>query len=654
MCGIAGLFVPLNFPVIDIRAIVRNMATQIMHRGPDDAGVWSDSSLGVALAHRRLSILDLSDAGHQPMKSHCGRYVIVFNGEIYNHEAIRREIEMEGYKLTKNGWNGHSDTETLLTAISFWGLERALKKCVGMFAFSLWDQSEKELFLVRDRLGEKPLYYGIQKGAFMFASELKALRAYPGFVGEVDRNSLALFLRRGMIPAPNSIYSGIFKLPAGSYLKVNLDDIADQKLSEPTHYWSMDEVALTGQSNLFQGTGVDAASEVERLLNRSIEGQMLADVPLGAFLSGGIDSTAIVALMQAQSAKRVKTFTVGFCEDAYNEAHHAKAISTYLGTEHTDLYVTPEHALSVIPKLPLLYDEPFADVSQIPTFLICELAHKHVKVCLSGDGGDEVFGGYNRHVFAPRIWRKISWLPSSIRTGLAALLTNTSPLFVDDYFKKLSLLLPKDRRYRSPGEKLHKLAELISAKSDDELYDKVTSQWQNPERVVIGSSASSSKNILIEMNEIEHLMMFLDTTSYLPDDVLVKVDRAAMGTSLETRVPMLDHRLVEFVWSLPLNMKIRGNQGKWLLRKVLENHVPTELVNRPKTGFGVPIDEWLRGPLREWAEELIDPIKLKKQGYFLTEPIGLIWKQHQQGNHNWSRQLWSVLMFQSWLEHNGG
>ncbi len=657
MCGIAGFFVPGGQSGISLEPVARDMARRLVHRGPDDEGVWIDASSGLALVHRRLSILDLSNSGHQPMVSSCGRYVLVFNGEIYNHQAIRRELETGFQPPAMQSWRGHSDTETLLAAIAAWGVEQTLHKSVGMFAFALWDRRERALCLARDRFGEKPLYFGLQGGALLFASELKALLAYPGFQGEVDREVLALFLRHNAVPAPHSIYQGIFKLPPGMWLKLTQDDVANRRLPTPSPYWSLRDVAERGQAGPFQGSDDEAVSELERLLQHSVAGQMLADVPLGAFLSGGVDSSTVVALMQTQSSRPVQTFTIGFHEGGYNEAEHAHAVAAHLGTEHTELYVTPEQAQSVIPRLPVLYDEPFADVSQIPTFLVSELARRHVTVSLSGDGGDEIFGGYNRYVRAASIWRKLGWLPHSVRSGLAGLLTTVPPSAWDACFDRLGTLLPSHWHYRTPGDKLHKLAEMLSVRSPDEIYTSLVSQWRHPENVVTGSVKSvkviKDKECAAGLHDLEHRMMFLDAVSYMPDDVLVKVDRAAMGISLETRVPMLDHRVVEFAWSLPLAMKIRGNEGKWLLRRLLDRHVPRLLIDRPKTGFGVPIDTWLRGPLRDWAEVLLDPLKLKNQGFFHPEPIRVKWKEHLNGKRNWSHQIWSVLMFQAWLyEHH--
>jgi asparagine synthase (glutamine-hydrolysing) len=656
MCGIAGFFAPGRSQGKVIRDIVCDMVRRLAHRGPDDEGVWSEESSGLALAHRRLAILDLSAAGRQPMTSACGRYVLVFNGEIYNHLAMRQELERT--PLWAHGWRGHSDTETLLTAVATWGLERTLKSAIGMFAFALWDRGEKVLHLARDRIGEKPLYYGLYKGALLFASELKAIRAYPGFHGEVDRDALALFLRHNVIPAPRSIYRGIFKLPPGTLLKVTQENVSKGTLGAPRPYWSMLETAVSGQSKIFKGSAVEACDELDRLLQQSISGQMLADVPVGAFLSGGIDSSTVAALMQAQSSRPVKTFTIGFHEGDFDEARHASAVAAHLGTEHTELYVNPEQALAVIPRLPKLYDEPFADVSQIPTFLVSELAQRNVKVCLSGDGGDELFGGYNRYTAGARLWRHLGWLPKTVRAGIATGISAARPSAWDACFDRFGSMLPRGWRVRTPGVKLQKIAEMLTASSPEDVYLRLVSHWSNSEQVVIGSELSAGLQqdqlCVSLMPALEHQMMCTDSLTYLPDDILVKVDRAAMGVSLETRVPMLDHRVVEFAWRLPLDMKIHDHEGKWLLRQVLDRYVPRPLIERPKTGFSVPIDSWLRGPLRDWAEELLNPQILKEQGFFAPEPITTKWEEHLDEKRDWSSQLWSVLMFQAWLNEEHG
>ena len=619
------------------------MADAITHRGPDDSGVWVDGVAGVALAHRRLAILDLSPTGHQPMLSVSGRFVMVFNGEIYNHLELREE-------LAGQIWRGHSDTETLLAAFERWGFEATLKKCVGMFAIALWDRESRTLTLTRDRLGEKPLYYGWQGETFLFGSELKALRAHPAFGAEIDRDALALFLRHNAVPAPYSIYRDIHKLPPGTFLTLH----AGQKDARPVAYWSARAVAEAGQRNLFRGSDAEAATELERLLKQSIAGQMLADVPLGAFLSGGIDSTTVVALMQAQSARPVKTFTIGFNETGYNEAEHAHAVARHLGCEHTELYVTPQDAMDVIPSLSAIYDEPFADSSQIPTVLVSCLARQHVTVSLSGDGGDELFGGYNRYFWARNLWRKLGWMPHPLRAALAGVLTTLPPAAWNTAFQKLERWLPPRLRYANPGDKLHKAAEILAVRSPEEIYLGLVSHWKNPAQLVPGSveplTLLTDPGQQVDLPDFEHRMMVLDTMTYLPDDILTKVDRAAMAVSLETRVPLLDHRVVEFAWTLPLDMKIRHGQGKWLLRQVLYRHVPQAMMERPKMGFGVPIDQWLRGPLKAWAADLIEPGRLAREGFFDSAPIQRKWLEHQSGSRNWSYYLWDVLMFQAWLE----
>lgn len=632
------------------------MAQRIVHRGPDDSGVWVDVEAGIALAHRRLSILDLSPAGHQPMVSVLGRYVIVFNGEIYNYLELRRELDDSPHHGLLQGeggvphWRGHSDTETLLACFEAWGIEATLKKSVGMFAIALWDRAERVLTLARDRMGEKPLYYGWQGETFLFGSELKALRAHPAFQGKIDRDSLALMLRHNYIPAPYSIYQGIRKLPPGTYLKL----LMGKREGEPVPYWSLREVAERGQAQPFVGSETEAVTALEAHLLESIGLQMIADVPLGAFLSGGVDSSTVVALMQAQSIRPVKTFTIGFHEEGYNEAQHAKVVARHLDTEHTELYVTPDEAMNVIPHLPALYDEPFSDSSQIPTFLLSQLAKQHVTVSLSGDAGDELFGGYGRYFLARSIWRKVGWIPYVWRKGLARGIRLLSPEAWNAIGQPFANFLLGGLRPRPFGDRTHKLAEIIADGSREKIYRGLVSIWKRPADVVIGGTepptALTDRSSWPAIHDFEQRMMYLDTMSYLPDDILVKVDRAAMGVSLETRVPFLDHRVVEFAWGLPLSMKIRGGQGKWILRQVLYKYVPEELIERPKMGFGVPIDSWLRGPLKEWAEALLDESRLKREGYFNPAPIRQKWVEHLSGQRNWQYYLWDVLMFQAWLE----
>ena len=644
MCGFSGFIDAVHsLPSSEWPTMLGRMGKAIAHRGPDDSGVWIDANAGIGLSHRRLSVLDLSPAGHQPMVSASGRYVIAFNGEIYNHLDLRRQ-------LGDRGWRGHSDTETLLAGFELWGIEQTLQRAVGMFAIALWDRVDRSLILARDRMGEKPLYYGWQGDTFLFGSELKALKVHPAFQGEIDRAALALMLRHNYIPAPYSIYKGICKLPSGTYLIL----LMGKRESEPLRYWSVREVAERGQAQPFAGSEAEAVLALEAHVLESIGLQMVADVPLGAFLSGGVDSSTVVALMQAQSSRPVRTFTIGFHEEGYDEAHHAKSVARHLGTEHTELYVMPKEAMSVIPRLPTLYDEPFSDSSQIPTFLVSELARRHVTVSLSGDGGDELFGGYNRYFWATNIWRRLGWAPQPMRAALAGVLTALPPSAWTGVFRGLARFLPVGWRYANPGDKLHKLAEILAVRTPEEIYLDLVSHWKQPAEVVRGTheppTVLTDPTQWAGLPDFEQRMMYLDQMTYLPDNILTKVDRAAMGVSLETRVPFLDHRLLEFAWSLPLSMKIRHGQGKWLLRQVLYRHVPKELIERPKMGFGVPIDVWLRGPLKGWAEELLDETRLQREGYFDPRPIRRKWAEHLTGARNWSYYLWDVLMFQAWLD----
>lgn len=647
MCGITGFWdTSGQIETEQMQPIVRRMSDTLLHRGPDDGGTWVDARVGIALGFQRLSILDLSPEGHQPMHSACDRYVIVFNGEIYNFLELRQELKSLGHHF-----RGYSDTEVMLASFSQWGLDRAVQRFNGMFAFALWDRQERVLHLGRDRLGEKPLYYCCIGQTFVFASELKALKAYPKFQAEINRDALALFVRHNYIPAPYSIYKSIYKLPPGTVLTWK----GDGNLT-PMPYWSAKEVAESGVAKPFVGSEAEALAKLDTLLREAVALRMVADVPLGAFLSGGIDSSTVVALMQSQSSQPVKTFSIGFYEEAYNEAQQAKAVAEYLGTDHTELYVTPEEAIAVIPKLPTLYDEPFSDSSQIPTFLVSQLAKQRVTVSLSGDGGDELFGGYNRYFWGRSIWQKIGWMPQSLREVAAGALTSLSPQMWNQLFTSFGAVLPPVLRQRNPGDKLHKLAEILAVDSPDTMYQGLVSHWKVPESLVLSSLEPSTTltdcKKWARLPDFTQRMMFLDTVTYLPDDILTKVDRASMGVSLEARVPFLDHRLVEFAWQLPLEMKIRNEQGKWLLRQVLYNYVPQKLIERPKMGFGIPIDDWLRDPLRDWAEALLDEKRLREEGFFNPQPIREIWIEHLSGERNWQYYLWDVLMFQAWLEAN--
>ena len=656
MCGFVGFLGGLaaDGPQGDEATLTR-MADRIAKRGPDGVGYWSDADQRVGFGHRRLSIVDLSPAGHQPMVSSSGRYVIAFNGEIYNHLDCRAALAMSVKgAMAGAGWRGHSDTETLLAGFDAWGIQGTVERCVGMFAFAVWDKQTRTLTLGRDRLGEKPLYYGWQgqgQGAtFLFGSELKALKAHPAFTAGIDRNALCLLMRHNYIPAPHSIYQGIAKLEPGCLLTVSLAQ------PEPVvlRYWSAAAVAVAGCAAPFAGTPEQAVDALEVLLKSAVQQQMMADVPLGAFLSGGIDSSTIVALMQAQSARPVKTFTIGFNEAGYNEAVHAKAVAAHLGTEHTELYVTPQQALDVIPRLPSLYCEPFSDSSQIPTFLVSQLARQQVTVSLSGDAGDELFCGYNRYLMANRLWNKLSRVPAGGRRLAARGLQALSPARWNALLGPVQGLLPSTLRQANLGDKLHKAAGVLAASSVDALYLGLVSHWDDPASVVIGGTEpptllTGNAPQLRGLDDIQR-MMALDTLTYLPDDILVKVDRAGMGVSLEGRVPFLDHRVVEFAWSLPQSMKLRDGVGKWALRQVLYRHVPKALIERPKMGFGVPIGDWLRGPLKDWAESLLDEARLQREGYFHPAPIRQKWTEHLSGARNWQYHLWDVLMFQAWLE----
>lgn len=651
MCGINGYFRRYN--ITNPKKIIHDMNLAIQHRGPDANHFWMDDEYNLLFGHCRLAIQDLSDAGEQPMHSACGRYVIIFNGEIYNHFSLRKQLANEG--LTTN-WRGRSDTETLLACFTLWGVRKTLQNLVGMFAIALWDRNQKLLTLARDRLGEKPLYWGWQGESLYFSSEIKALKANPFFKTDIDRNSIPLLLRHNCIPAPYSIYKGIYKLKPGHYVQLSLSNLDQARKAEPISYWSFNNVVEAGLASPFKGNTNQAVASLEEALLTSINDQMLSDVPLGAFLSGGIDSSTIVALMQSQSSNPIRTFTIGFDDEGYNEAKHAKAVAKHLGTEHTELYIEASDALNVIPKLPEIYSEPFSDSSQIPTFLVSELASQHVKVALSGDGGDELFGGYNRYLMAQNIWKKSRKIPKPARKVISNLLLTIPPKKWDDIFNFISPALPQPLRLRTVGDKAHKLASVLDLKNDFEYYRALTSHWKHPNQLVIDgyepSTLSSDYNAWPITDSFEHTMMAIDAQTYMADDILVKVDRAAMANSLETRVPFLDHRIVELAWKMPLDYKIKNGEGKWLLKQVLFRHVPQQLIERPKMGFGIPLHEWLRSSLKDWAEELLDENVLKNQGYFNPAPIRRMWVEHLSGKYNHQHHLWDILMFQAWLKHN--
>ncbi|CAN5787561.1 asparagine synthase (glutamine-hydrolyzing) [soil metagenome] len=640
MCGIAGCL--SGSTVTD--EVLHRLIDAIRHRGPDDVGTWADG--GVGLAHARLSIIDLSPTGHQPMNSPTGRFAIAFNGEIYNYTELRAELMR---RSDARKWRGHSDTEILLAAFEDFGIEAALKKAVGMFALAVWDRQERTLTIARDRLGEKPLHYGWQGGTFVFGSEMKALRSHPDFRARIDRRALGSYMRHSYVPAPYTIYEGISKLMPGTCLTVSLAD----RNAAPRAYWDLQTAVSAGLANPFAGSANDAVNELETLLSVAVKGQMAADVPLGAFLSGGIDSSLIVALMQAQSSRPIRTFTIGFDESAYNEAVHAKAIAQHLGTDHTELYVQPQQALDVIPRLPTLYSEPFADSSQIPTFLVSQLARQHVTVSLSGDAGDELFAGYNRYVLGKSIWGRVSPVPASFRAAAARLVSRVPASRWNSMLAPIQGMLPAVMAQANIGDKMIKAAGVVGARTQDELYRLLVSQWANVGELVVGGEEHTTlldrPHDQPRTDGFVHRMMALDLLTYLPDDILVKVDRAAMGVSLETRVPFLDHRVVEFAWRLPVDYKLRGGVSKWPLRQILYKHVPRALIERPKMGFGVPIDSWLRGPLRDWAEDLLNERRLQQEGYLTPKLVRRKWEEHLSGARNWQHQIWNVLMWQAWL-----
>lgn len=642
MCGLAGYMTRGTTGPSDPGQILHAMGTAIAHRGPDSHGRWVDVERGIGLSHRRLAIVDLSPHGAQPMVSTCGRFVIAFNGEIYNHLELRATFD-------GHPWRGHSDTETLLACFSRDGVHATLPRLVGMFAIAVWDRQATRLTLVRDRLGEKPLYHGhLPGGTFVFGSELKALRAHPAWRDDIDRDALALYMRHNCVPAPHTIYRGIAKLLPGTWL-----DVAHGEVVARGVYWDARALAAEGRRDPLALDDGDAVSRLEDVLGRAIEGQMVADVPLGAFLSGGVDSSAVVALMQQRSRTPVRTFTIGFGEAAYNEADQARAVARHLGTTHAELYVSAQDALAVIPSLPSIYDEPFADSSQIPTYLLSRMTREQVTVSLSGDGGDELFAGYNRYLIAERMWHLLAKVPAGLRQSLARGLLSPSPATWD----RTGALLPGGaaRRHANLGDKVHKFAaNVLPATSLDDLYLRLVSHWQRPTEVVLG--ACEPPTVLGEVriddpyvSPVEQ-MSLLDQLTYLPDDILTKVDRAAMAVGLETRVPMLDHRVVEFAWQVPMHQKIRGGETKWLLRQMLYRHVPREMIERPKQGFGVPLDQWLRGPLRDWVESLLDERRLRDEGFFHADAVRQRWLEHLSGARNWQHHLWDVLMFQAWRE----
>ena len=647
MCGFAGYITKNTLKNCDAKSILNDMGRVIVHRGPDDSGIWHDSGYkSIGFVHRRLSILDLSIAGHQPMYSQSGRYVIVYNGEIYNHLGLRKHFKKNTI------WKGESDTETLLACIEVFGVKRTLERITGMFSFALWDVKNNSLTLARDRIGEKPLYYGFQNNTLLFGSDLKSLKQHPDFIGEISRKSIALLMRFGYVPAPHSIYNGISKLLPGSFIQFDVLS----KDPQPEYYWNF--------KNLIEGNSLEKQNQVyekavknlDIVLGDSVEQQMISDVPLGAFLSGGIDSSTIVALAQSRSSSKVNTFSIGYDDKLYNEAEHAKLVAKHLGTNHTELYIAPKDAVNVISELPKIYTEPFADPSQIPMYLVSKMTRNHVTVALSGDGGDELFSGYNRHIFTNQYWNAISKLPFSLKKLILYSIKSLSPNQWNKTLLPLQYLFPGKYKHHNMGEKLYKASKTLGSQSVGDLYTSLISRWDNPEELVLGVGTSStlhetSIDEFVLNNDVNKIMA-MDTITYLPDDILCKVDRASMFASLESRSPFLDHNVVEFAWGLPLDYKIKNGVGKSILRDVLYKYVPRELIDRPKMGFDIPIGSWLRGSLRNWANDLLEEKRLEQEGYFNVKLVRKIWCEHQSGLNNMEDKLWPVLMFQAWLEEN--
>lgn len=647
MCGLTGFWdFKANRSQAELLAIGQTMGKAISHRGPDSAGTWCEETAGLTFSHLRLAIVDLSEAGHQPMISRSGGSVIVYNGEIYNAPELREALSLEGCRF-----RGYSDTEVILEACERWGVEATCQKLIGMFAFAFWHKQTHKLFLVRDRLGIKPLYWGFNQGVLFFGSQLKSFKGHPNFKPEINKEALTAYFRFNYVPTPLSIFKNIQKLSPGSILTVDRT-----QTTQESRFWDLQDVIARGKENQLKRFSSDSVliEKCDLLLRDAVKRRMVADVPLGAFLSGGIDSSTVVALMQAQSDRPIKTFTIGFHEAGYNEAQHAALVAKHLGTEHHELYLASSEAQAIIPDIPNWCDEPFADVSQIPTYLVSRLARQHVTVSLSGDGGDELFAGYNRYFVGQTLWQRIKFLPYWLRYLSAQGIRQFSPNRWDSFSK----MLPNRFRPNCVGDKIYKLADVLTVPNAETLYKMLVSHWEDPAALVIGGNESvlypwDLKPAMGNASSFVESMQMWDTLTYLPDDILTKVDRASMAVSLEARVPLLDHRVVEFAYGLPMDVKIRNGQGKWLLRQVLNKYVPNSLIDRPKMGFGVPIDQWLRGPLREWAENLLSQQRLESEGILNPERIRQRWHEHLTGQRNWQYSLWGVLMFQAWQERWG-
>ncbi|MBF0137256.1 MAG: asparagine synthase (glutamine-hydrolyzing) [Magnetococcus sp. DMHC-1] len=642
MCGITGFWdLTASTDKSVLMDVVTRMTDTLTPRGPDDGGIWVDPRTGMALGHRRLSIVDLSPLGHQPMLSASGRSAIVYNGEIFNFQEIRADLVAAGHSL-----RGHSDTEVLLEACEAWGVEKSISRCIGMFAFAFWDMEKQCLTLARDRLGIKPLFWGRLGQTIFFGSQPKSFFPHPDWRPVIDRRAMAAFMAYSYVPAPHSIYQGIAKLRPGRLCAIKRDGEVRE-----TIFWDLQNIIAHSRQTPYVGTPSEAVEELELLLRDAVRRRMVADVPLGAFLSGGVDSSTVVALMQVQSQRPVKTFSIGFHEQGHNEAPFARAVAEHLGTDHTELYVEPAHALDLVPGLPDLYDEPFSDASQIPTYLVSALTRQKVTVALSGDGGDELFAGYTRYLMAARLRRIFQFLPRLPRQWLALGLCRLSPATWD----QVARLIPAGSRPTLLGDKLHKLSEILALDHVAQIYPQLLSFWPLDQHLVRGEKAAMplpyTDATLGGLTADTERMQLLDILTYLPDDILAKVDRASMAVGLEARVPLLDHRVVEFAWRLPLEWKIRNGQSKWPLRQILYRYVPAHLIERPKMGFGVPIDGWLRGPLREWAEDLLDSRRMQEDGLFDPLPIRQRWTEHLSGVRNWQYSLWGVLMAQAWKRH---